>query len=75
MGADTLSKDLQVSKGEAQRILDDYKTKYPQTIDFIKLLSYKEEVVTPILRRKIRFSKYKEHSKFNLGYWRQLPGI
>lgn len=50
---------------KAEKIRDDYKSKYPKTFEFAENLQYEEERITPLLRRKIRFSEFKEHAKFN----------
>lgn len=65
MGQDKLKKNLGVSASRAEAILDSFKSKYPRTFEFIEQLSYKDEMNTPLLGRKIRFSKFKDYSKFN----------
>jgi len=46
-------------------IREEYRNKYPRTFEFADNLQYEEERETPLLKRRIRFSEYKEHSKFN----------
>lgn len=65
MRPETIQKELRVSAREAERILDNYRTKYPRTFEFIEQLSYEEERRTPLIGRTIKFSKFKDYTKFN----------
>jgi DNA polymerase I-like protein with 3'-5' exonuclease and polymerase domains len=66
MGHETLAKKLQVSEGEAIRIRDTFKQKYAKTFQFIEEMTYKDEIKTPLLGRRVRFSEgMRSTKKFN----------
>lgn len=65
MGLEALRKNLGTSSTRAMEIREEYRNKYPRTFEFADNLQYEEERETPLLKRRIRFSEYKEHSKFN----------
>lgn len=66
MGHELLAKTLDISNSEAMRIKDTFKQKYARTFEFIKELDYVDEVKTPLLSRRIRFSEgMRDTTKFN----------
>jgi len=60
-----LGKQLGVTENEARKIRDNYKEKYAVTFEFAEAFQYETERYTPLLKRRIRFSQYKEHTKLN----------
>lgn len=66
MGHELLADTLHVSTGEAIRIRDTFKQKYAATFDFIEHLDYLDEIKTPLLGRRVRFSEdMRDSKKFN----------
>jgi len=64
-GVHFLREQLNIPYQQAEDILENYKIKYEQTFNFIENLSDCDGVTSSIFGRSIKFSPYKEHTKFN----------
>ena len=64
-GANSLKTALGISLGQAERLYYDFWEKYAATKNHIQNLSELEFVKSPLLGRRIRFSQFKDYTRFN----------
>jgi len=64
-GVKDLSKKLNIPLTQAEIISNNFREKYPILQEYIKELKLLDKVKSPLLGRTVRFSRYKEYTKFN----------